>query len=145
MIERVGITRLAYKDCNQMSGGELQMVLIARALINEPELIILDEPETGLDFHNQILVLNMIERLAHEEGICAVMNTHYPTNALSVSDDAFMMNKEGSFIYGKTQEILNEENISRSFEVNVAVNEFQHKGRTVKSIIPVSLSEEKEI
>ena len=145
MIERVGITRLAYKDCNQMSGGELQMVLIARALINEPELIILDEPETGLDFHNQILVLNMIERLAHEEGICAVMNTHYPTNALSVSDDAFMMNKEGSFIYGKTQEILNEENISRSSEVNVAVNEFQHKERTVKSIIPVSLSEEKEI
>ena len=54
MMERVGITRLANKDCNRMSGGELQMVLIARALINEPKLIILDEPETGLDFHNQI-------------------------------------------------------------------------------------------
>lgn len=57
MMERVGITRLANKDCNRMSGGELQMVLIARALINEPKLIILDEPETGLDFHNQILVV----------------------------------------------------------------------------------------
>ncbi|MFR5795472.1 MAG: ATP-binding cassette domain-containing protein [Christensenellales bacterium] len=44
MMEKVGITRLAYKDCNRMSGGELQMVLIARALINEPQLIILDEP-----------------------------------------------------------------------------------------------------
>ena len=54
MMERVGITRLANKDCNRMSGGELQMVLIARALINEPKLIILDDPETGLDFHNQI-------------------------------------------------------------------------------------------
>ncbi len=60
MMEKTGITRLAYKDCNRMSGGELQMVLIARALINEPQLIILDEPETGLDFHNQILVLNMV-------------------------------------------------------------------------------------
>ena len=74
MMERVGITRLANKDCNRMSGGELQMVLIARALINEPKLIILDEPETGLDFHNQILVLNMVERLAHESGISAIMN-----------------------------------------------------------------------
>ena len=63
MMERVGITRLANKDCNRMSGGELQMVLIARALINEPKLIILDEPETGLDFHNQILVLNLVERM----------------------------------------------------------------------------------
>ena len=63
MMEKVGITRLADKDCNRMSGGELQMVLIARALINEPKLIILDEPETGLDFHNQILVLNMVEKL----------------------------------------------------------------------------------
>ena len=59
MMEKTGITHLAKKDCNRMSGGELQMVLIARALINEPKLIILDEPETGLDFHNQILVLNM--------------------------------------------------------------------------------------
>lgn len=78
MMEKTGITHLAKKDCNRMSGGELQMVLIARALINEPKLIILDEPETGLDFHNQILVLNMIDRLSHEDGISAIMNTHYP-------------------------------------------------------------------
>lgn len=140
MMERVGITRLADKDCNRMSGGELQMVLIARALINEPKLIILDEPETGLDFHNQILVLNMIERLVHEEGICAVMNTHYPTNALSVSDDAFMLNRTGDFIYGPTEEVLNEENISRSFEVNVVVSQVPYGERLVKSIVPVSIS-----
>lgn len=58
MMEKTGITHLAKKDCNRMSGGELQMVLIARALINEPKLIILDEPETGLDFHNQIWFSN---------------------------------------------------------------------------------------
>ena len=73
-MEKTGITHLAAKDFNRMSGGELQMVLIARALINEPKLIILDEPETGLDFHNQILVLNMVEKLAHEDGISAIMN-----------------------------------------------------------------------
>ena len=140
MMEKVGITRLAGKDCNRMSGGELQMVLIARALINEPELIILDEPETGLDFHNQILVLNMIERLAHEEGISAIMNTHYPTNAMSIADEAFMMNRKGDRFYGTTDSILNEHNISRSFDVNVIVDEVSYKDRLIRNIIPVSLT-----
>lgn len=140
MMEKVGITRLAGKDCNRMSGGELQMVLIARALINEPQLIILDEPETGLDFHNQILVLNMIERLAHEEGISAIMNTHYPTNAMGIADEAFMMNRKGDRFYGTTDSILNEQNISRSFDVNVIVDEVSYKDRLIRNIIPVSLT-----
>lgn len=140
MMEKVGITRLAGKDCNRMSGGELQMVLIARALINEPQLIILDEPETGLDFHNQILVLNLIERLAHEEGISAIMNTHYPTNAMSIADEAFMMNRKGDRFYGTTDSILNEQNISRSFDVNVIVDEVSYKDHLIRNIIPVSLT-----
>ena len=140
MMEKVGITRLAYKDCNRMSGGELQMVLIARALINEPQLIILDEPETGLDFHNQILVLDMVKRLSGEEGISAIMNTHYPTNAMSVSDEAFMMNHKGRFFYGPTREVLTEENISQSFDVRVLVSDLVDNGRHVRSIVPVALT-----
>lgn len=143
MMERVGITRLADKDCNRMSGGELQMVLIARALINEPKLVILDEPETGLDFHNQILVLNMIEKLAHEDGISAIMNTHYPTNAMSIADEALMMNRKGQPLYGKAADILTAENISASFDVNAVVNEFSYEGKIIRSIVPVSLSDRK--
>lgn len=140
IMEKVGITRLADKDCNRMSGGELQMVLIARALINEPKLIILDEPETGLDFHNQILVLNMVEKLAHEENIGAIMNTHYPTNAMSIADEALMMNRKGDRFYGPTGDILNESNISKSFDVNVVVDEIMYQNRTIRSVVPVSLA-----
>ena len=140
MMEKVGITRLADKDCNRMSGGELQMVLIARALINEPKLIILDEPETGLDFHNQILVLNMVEKLDHEENIGAIMNTHYPTNAMSIADEALMMNRKGDRFYGPTGDILNESNISKSFDVNVVVDEIMYQNRTIRSVVPVSLA-----
>ena len=115
---------------------------IAQALLGAPQLIILDEPETGLDFHNQILVLNMVERLAHESGISAIMNTHYPTNAMSVADEALMLNRKGEFFYGPAVEILNEENISYSFDVQVLVDELHYQGRSVRSIVPVALREE---
>lgn len=140
MMEHVGISHLAKKDCNRMSGGELQMVLIARALINQPKIIILDEPETGLDFRNQILVLDMIQKLSHSEGISAIMNTHYPANAMTIADEALMMNRKGDFFYGPTEQILTEENISRSFDVQVAVNEFLYGTQKIKSVVPVSLA-----
>lgn len=140
IMERVGITHLAKKDCNRMSGGELQMVLIARALINEPELIILDEPETGLDFRNQLMVLETVQRLSKECGISAIMNTHYPTNAMSIADEAFLLNREGSHQYGNAFEVLTQKNISAAFHVEVLVNETMHRGRTVRSILPVALA-----
>ena len=120
---------------------EMAKAMMEKTRINEPKLIILDEPETGLDFHNQILVLNMIDRLSHEDGISAIMNTHYPTNAMSVADEAFMMNHKGIFFYGSTEKVLTEKNISVSFDVNVVVNEFSHHQKKIKSIVPVSLTD----
>ena len=108
MMEKVGITRLADKDCNRMSGGELQMVLV--------------------------------EKLAHEENIGAIMNTHYPTNAMSIADEALMMNRKGDRFYGPTGDILNESNISKSFDVNVVVDEIMYQNRTIRSVVPVSLA-----
>lgn len=140
IMRSIGIEHLADKDCNKMSGGELQMVLIAKALVSNPLLIILDEPETGLDFHNQLLVLKLIDRLVHEKGISAVMNTHYPTNALSVADDAFMLDYEKGYSYGSTAEVLTAENIEASFRVNVVVNELKYSDRLIRSIVPVEIS-----
>lgn len=133
-----GILYLADKDCNKMSGGELQMILIAKALINEPKLIVLDEPETGLDFHNQILVLDLINKLVHEDGISAIINTHYPTNALMVSDKTILMKKDCSYIYGQTREVLDKTNIEEAFDVEIIINEGEYKGEIKKSIIPVA-------
>ena len=139
-IREIGIPSLSERDMLTLSTGRARRALIARALINEPQLIILDEPETGLDFHNQILVLDMVKRLSGEEGISAIMNTHYPTNAMSVSDEAFMMNHKGRFFYGPTREVLTEENISQSFDVRVLVSDLVDNGRHVRSIVPVALT-----
>ena len=141
MLKMVMLSGFAERRVTSLSGGQQQRVAIARALVNEPKLIILDEPETGLDFHNQILVLNMVEKLAHEDGISAIMNTHYPTNAMRIADEAFMMNRNGDRFYGKATDILNETNISKSFDVNVIVDEVMYHDRKLRSIIPVSLTE----
>ena len=139
---RTGLEEVLPRLIRSLSKGYRQRVGIAQALLGAPQLIILDEPETGLDFHNQILVLNMVERLAHESGISAIMNTHYPTNAMSVADEALMLNRKGEFFYGPAAEILNEKNISYSFDVQVLVDELHYQGRSVRSIVPVGLREE---
>ena len=136
---RTGLEEVLPRLIRSLSKGYRQRVGIAQALLGAPQLIILDEPETGLDFHNQILVLNMVERLAHEEGISAIMNTHYPTNAMSVADEALMLNRKGEFFYGPAAAILNEQNISYSFDVQVIVDELNYQGRAVRSIVPVAL------
>ena len=73
----VGIEHLAGRLCSEVSGGQFQLALIARALAAEPRILVLDEPESNLDFRNQMVVLNVIERLT-SQGLGAVINTHSP-------------------------------------------------------------------
>ena len=81
-LKRVGISHLAGKLCNQISGGEYQLVLIARALATQPQLMVLDEPESNLDFRNQQIVLQVLEQLCREEGItCLVYSKRFPGSA----------------------------------------------------------------
>ena len=64
----IGISHLAHRLCGQMSGGHFQMVLIARALAGRPQNMVLDEPETGFDFRNQLIVLSFWEVLPKTVG-----------------------------------------------------------------------------
>ena len=80
-LETIGILHLAKKSCNEVSGGELQLALIARTLVSDPEVLILDEPESHLDIQKQIVILQTIKRLSQERGISCIINTHYPNHA----------------------------------------------------------------
>ena len=91
MMERVGITRLANKDCNRMSGGELQMVLIARALINEPKLIILDEPTVGLDPTQVIEIRRLIRELGKSHTV--ILSSHILSEVKAVCDKALILSQ----------------------------------------------------
>ena len=138
-MERVGITRFAYKQCSQMSGGELQMVLIARALSDNPKMLVLDEPESNLDFKNQLIVLDTIQRLSEEEGIGAIVNTHYPAHALKIADKALLLDYAGNSSFGDVESIVNEENMQKAFAVEVKIVDFEYNNKFHKGVIPISI------
>lgn len=138
-MDQVGITHLANKNCSRISGGELQMVLIARALSTCPEMLILDEPESNLDFKNQLIVLETIQRLSKEQGIAAIVNTHYPAHALKIGDKALLLNYNGNCQFGDVRQIVSEENMGEAFHVEVKIMDFLYKNQTHKGVIPISI------
>lgn len=138
-MESVGILGLKDKRCNEMSGGELQMVLIARALTAQPAVLVLDEPESNLDFKNQLTVLNCIKSLSQQRGISVIINTHYPDHALQIADEALLLNRDGTCAYGSSQEVISEENLRRAFSVQVCIRNVSVENEVYRCVIPVSV------
>lgn len=139
-MDDIGILHLKDKLCTRMSGGELQMVLIARALTVSPAMLVLDEPESNLDFKNQLIILDTIKKLSRERNISAIVNTHYPAHALQLSDKALMLNRDGSSFYGEAGDVINEQNMKKSFGVNVYVDKLKLNDLVYRSVIPLSLA-----
>ena len=122
LLDLVGILPLADRAATALSGGQLQMVYIARALAVEPKLIILDEPEAHLDFHNQMIVLRLLKKLSTEQHMTIVMNTHSPENALKISDKSLLM-RRAEHLFGPTESLLIEKNLCRFYDVDCRVTE----------------------
>ena len=137
-LEMVGISHLEKKSCMEISGGEKQLVMIARALTSEPKIMILDEPESHLDFKNQLLILEILKKIAREKGISCIINTHFPSHALQLSDKTLMLGKGKKFIFGKTREVITETNLRDYFGVNVKIVSFTNKGKVMETIVPLS-------
>jgi iron complex transport system ATP-binding protein len=131
VLNSLGLKHLALRYINEMSGGELQKVSIARALVQEPKVLLLDEPTSSLDLKNQLDILGTIRRSVKEHGISAVMTMHDLNLALRFSD-RFILLKEGR-IYGsgKTEDI-DAQMIESVYGVKVDI--IDHEGRIV--IIP---------
>lgn len=139
-LEQVGIAHLYAKKCTEISGGEYQLVLIARALAAQPQLLILDEPESHLDFRNQMLVLSMLEKVVREGKLSCIINTHYPEHAMRLGDYALLLGRGRKYLFGPAKKIITTENLSEYFGVKVKMLPFDHDGRTLCSIIPLELT-----
>lgn len=120
-IEITGIEAFANYLCNEISGGQYQVALLARALCCEPKLLVLDEPESNLDFKNQLMILQLLSRLSQELKIGSVINTHYPAHALEIADKALVLMRDGSTAFGAVKEVVTAQNLEKSFGLPVRI------------------------
>jgi len=137
VLRELGIEHLIDKQCNRISGGELQMVLIARALISNPEVLILDEPESNLDFRNQLIVLDTLTKLS-KRGIACIFNTHYPSHALQRANKAIILSS-GHTVCGDVDSTITAEAIEKAFNVKATINEYDDGETRVRTVVPLSV------
>jgi len=137
-LERLGIGHLKKRGYKQISGGEQQLVLLARALVQKAKILILDEPTSNLDFGNQIRVLTKIKSLTRE-GYTVIQSTHNPDQTFQFSDTVLAMKDGKVLAYGEPATIFTENLIQKLYGVEVDIQSlFSDK---VRVSIPKSILE----
>lgn len=119
-MERLGIAHYANKSYTALSGGQRQMVVIARALAQQPDLLIMDEPTASLDFGNQYLVLAQVKKLARE-GMGVLMVTHNPDHAFYCADRIIAMEDGKILSMGDAGKVINEAVMKAVYHMPVKV------------------------
>lgn len=115
----LNITTLADALFSNLSGGQQQLVMIARALVSASQNILLDEPCSALDLGNQQTVLQLISDLAHAQSRTVMFTTHDPTHALQVASHTLLLLPNCQWLAGPTDEIVQEQNLQQAYGVKV--------------------------
>jgi len=137
VIETLGLSHLINRSYSNISGGEAQLVLIARALTAQPTVLLLDEPTSHLDFKNQMVILNTLEKLAKEKNITTIMTTHFPNHALLISDKALLLGNGRAGIMGDTEDIITEDNLRDVYGIDVRIISFNEGENNTKIVVPL--------
>jgi len=116
-LEKMSVGHLHDRPYTEISGGERQLVLIARAVAQEAKIIVMDEPSSSLDFGNQLRLMDTVRRLSRE-GYTFIFTTHHPEHAMSVADRVIMMDKGRIINDGKPEEVINFENIRTLYDLD---------------------------
>ncbi len=141
LLEEMGLADLAQRSCNSISGGQLQLVLIARALIKDPDILIMDEPESNLDMKNQLKVLEIMKKISRERNVTVIINTHYPDHALRYTDKTLILGRD-CFVFDESHKAITKENINQYFNVEASIYDVEVDNEKYKGILPISYFEE---
>lgn len=139
-LELVGITDLSKKPYSQLSGGEIKLVLLARALSQKAPLLVMDEPTANLDFKNELVFLETVVRLNRKDHIAVLLATHSPEHAFyfqakGCNVHAMMMNHGSMVAQGSPEVVITEENIKAVYGVKSRIREeMDTDGTPVRSI-----------
>ncbi len=124
------IYHLREKPYMDISGGELQMVMFARALAQQPEMLILDEPTAALDYGNAVRVIEKVRELA-ASGYAVMMVTHNPDHAFMTGANVALFMKDRPMKFGTAEDIVTRKNIADAYGVKVKLVEFTHDNQQV--------------
>ncbi|SEW46180.1 ABC transporter ATP-binding protein [[Clostridium] fimetarium] len=134
-LNTVNILYLQEKSYTEISGGERQLVLIARALAQKSEILIMDEPTANLDFGNQTRILDQIRALS-KKGLTIIYTTHFPEHAFLCSSQVLVIKGKKEFVIGSASEIITSELIKEVYQVDALVKEIKLDFKTVKICVP---------
>ncbi|MBA4369338.1 MAG: iron ABC transporter ATP-binding protein [Desulfobacterium sp.] len=150
-LERIGIRHLSDRPYTQLSGGELQLVMIARALVQETPIIIMDEPTAHLDFRYELVIMEVITELVKERQLSVIMATHFPNHAFYFQSKQIQTSialfSNGRFLaVGDPESIMDENRLRKLYGIQADVISLTDRnGKTMKHIIPVSTIKEMEV
>jgi iron complex transport system ATP-binding protein len=119
IIDRMNLGDLAMRDLGEISGGERQKVVIAKAIVQEPRVLLFDEPTTFLDLKYQLKIMNFIRTLINEKRLCAVITTHDLNHALQFADRIAVLKDGKIFAFGPPA-VLTEEVVREVYDVEAA-------------------------
>ena len=137
MLDELGIAHLAERSYTELSGGEQQMTLIARSLMQDARILMMDEPTAALDFGNQVSVLSCIRDMA-ARGHGIIMTSHNPDHAFLCCSDAVLITRDGQVTAGPVDEVVTEENLQRAYGIRVRITEAEDdRGQPVKTCVPL--------
>ena len=118
-LSRLGMESFALRSFEELSGGERQLVALARALAADADILVLDEPTSALDLHHQETVLQWISRLARDSGMTVVFSTHHPQHADAVADDVALILAPDRISVGPASHMLDARNVGELFGVEM--------------------------
>ena len=141
-LSMLGFPDFAERTFTTLSGGERQMVLMARALASGAEIMLLDEPTSALDFRNQAILLRTLKKIASERSLTVVITTQDPTEALEVADRALLLHGADRYDEGRAEDILVPDNLSRLYGVTMRTMHSHDGGAAIVpdfgSVLPMS-------
>lgn len=141
VLENMGIAHLANSSVMEISGGERQQAAIARAIVQQPEVVFFDEPTAHLDYGNQIKTLNHIDQL-RQEGYAVVMTTHTPDHCVMLGGKVAVLNREGHLCCGNADEMITEDRLRKLYHTDLRVIYIDQVSRYV--CVPNGLSGREE-
>ena len=125
-MDRLNLESLRGRFLNQLSGGERQKVMLARALAQQPKLLLLDEPTSSLDIHNQYQVLEIVRELCHHDGLTAVVVIHDLNLALRFCDQ-FLLLRQGQVYANGDYRVLTPEALKAVYQIDGRVVEVENQ------------------